>query len=214
VSPGTTGVTPGLAGVSPGTTGVTPGLAGVSPGTPGVTPGVAGAPPGTTGVTPGLAGVSPGTTGVTPGVADASLLRNASSTAPRAPTDIDMKTAIHRTLVALKLPEPIGLLIGVVKAILIAMTGNKQFQNPTPALPTVATALSDLENAQAAAQSRVKGATETRNAKRAALLLLVDALASYVKPSRTPIPKMRRRPSRAQRWGSARPRYALRASST
>jgi hypothetical protein len=91
-----------------------------------------------------------------------------------------MKTAIHRTLVALRLPDPIGLLISVVKAILIAMTGNTHFPNPTPTLATVDSAVSDLEKAEATAQSRVKGATETRNAKRAALLLLVDALASYV----------------------------------
>jgi hypothetical protein len=91
-----------------------------------------------------------------------------------------MKTAIHRTFVALHLPGPIGLLISVIKAILVAMTGNAHFPSPTPSLATVDSALSDLEKAEAAAQTRVKGATDTRNAKRAALLLLVDALASYV----------------------------------
>jgi hypothetical protein len=94
--------------------------------------------------------------------------------------DTHMKTSIHRSVVSLKLPDPIGLLISVVKAILIAMTGNTHFPNPTPTLATVDSAVSDLEKAEATAQSRVKGATETRNAKRAALLLLVDALASYV----------------------------------
>ena len=91
-----------------------------------------------------------------------------------------IKTSIHRSIVSLKLPRPIGLLISVLKAILVAMTGNARFLNPTPALATVNSALSDLEKAEAAAQTRVKGATDTRNAKRAALLLLVDALASYV----------------------------------
>jgi hypothetical protein len=91
-----------------------------------------------------------------------------------------MKTAIQRALVSLKLPEPIGLLISVVQAMLLAMAGNANFPSPTPALATVATALSDLEKAQSAALTRVKGAVDTRNVKRAALLLLVDALASYV----------------------------------
>jgi hypothetical protein len=60
------------------------------------------------------------------------------------------------------------------------MTGNAHFTSPTPTLAAVASAVSDLEQAQAAALGRTKGAVDTRNAKRAALLLLVDALASYV----------------------------------
>jgi hypothetical protein len=60
------------------------------------------------------------------------------------------------------------------------MTGNAHFTSPTPTLAVVTSAVSDLEQAQAAALARTKGATDTRDAKRAALLLLVDALESYV----------------------------------
>jgi hypothetical protein len=88
--------------------------------------------------------------------------------------------AIHRTNVTLRLPRPVGLFISLVKAMLVAMTGNKSFPSPTPSLSTVSTAVSDLETAQAAALTRVKGAVDTRNAKKAALALLVDQLASYV----------------------------------
>jgi hypothetical protein len=91
-----------------------------------------------------------------------------------------MKTSIQRSLVVLHLPKPIGLLVSVVQAILLAMTGNARFPSPSPTLAIVAAALADLVKAESTAQTRTKGATETRNAKRAALLLLVDALRAYV----------------------------------
>ena len=84
-------------------------------------------------------------------------------------------------MVALHLPVPIGLLISFVRTVILAITGDKaHFPNPTPALATVDTAVSDLEKAEAAVQARVKGATEQRAAKRAALVQLVDALGNYV----------------------------------
>jgi hypothetical protein len=91
-----------------------------------------------------------------------------------------MTTTIHRPVVSLRLPGTVGLLIALVQAIIQAMTGNALFPNPTPALATVAAALAELVKAEAAAQTRTKGSIETRNAKRAALLLLVDALRGYV----------------------------------
>jgi hypothetical protein len=61
------------------------------------------------------------------------------------------------------------------------MAGNiAQFPNPTPTLKAVDSAVSDLEKAQAAVLARVKGSTEQRAAKRAALVQLIDALRSYV----------------------------------
>ena len=91
-----------------------------------------------------------------------------------------VKTTIHRAIVSLLLPKPIGLLVSVVQAIIEAMTGNPRFPSPSPALNVVAAALAELVTAQSAALTRAKGAVETRNAKRAALLLLVDELRGYV----------------------------------
>ena len=91
-----------------------------------------------------------------------------------------MMNKVHRVIVVLRLPEPIGLLISVVRAILVAMTGNAHFPSPTPTLASVDSAVSDLEKAQAAALTRVKGATDTRNTARKALIALVDELRSYV----------------------------------
>jgi hypothetical protein len=91
-----------------------------------------------------------------------------------------MKTMIHRCLVVLHLPGPIGLLVSVVQAILQAMTGNARFPTPTPTLATVAAALADLVKADAVAQTRAKGTAAARTAKRAILVQLVDALAGYV----------------------------------
>ena len=91
-----------------------------------------------------------------------------------------MMNRVHRVIVVLRLPDPIGLLISVVRAILVAMTGNAHFPSPTPTLASVDSAVSTLEKAQAAALTRVKGATDTRNTARKALIALMDELRSYV----------------------------------
>ena len=91
-----------------------------------------------------------------------------------------MKTMTHRTLVALKLPGSLGLFISFVRSVLLAIAGNPHFPNPSPPLATVDAAVSDLEKAQTAVQARVHGAVETRDAKRAALTQLVDALRVHV----------------------------------
>jgi hypothetical protein len=91
-----------------------------------------------------------------------------------------MTPTTHRIIAALNLPASVRLLIGIVRAVLLAMTGNAKFPSPTPALATVDAALSDLEKAQAAVDLRTKGATKTRNEKRAALVQLLDALKAYV----------------------------------
>jgi len=63
----------------------------------------------------------------------------------------------------------------------LAIAGHQAlFPNPSPALATIDSAVSDLEKAQAAVLARVKGATEQRAAKRAALVQLVEALRNYV----------------------------------
>jgi hypothetical protein len=82
--------------------------------------------------------------------------------------------------VSLDLSVVIAILISVVKAIVLAMTGNKAFPNPTPTLAEVAAAITDLETAQAAALSRVKGAVAARNDKRRALVALMQELKAYV----------------------------------
>ena len=91
-----------------------------------------------------------------------------------------MKTKNHKTLVALNLPRSLGLFIAFVRAVILAMTGNKYFPAPSPTLATVDAAVSDLEKAQAAVAARVKGSVEPRDAKRAALAKLVDALGVHV----------------------------------
>jgi hypothetical protein len=90
------------------------------------------------------------------------------------------KPTVHRAIVSLRLPSPVPLLIAVARAILLAMTGNAYFQNPTPTLAVFLAAIVDLENAESTAQSRTKGAVQARNDKRIALLLLLDELKSFV----------------------------------
>ena len=89
------------------------------------------------------------------------------------------KAAPH-SLVSLKLPTVVGLLIGFARAIIQALTGNPAFQHPAPTLVALSAATNDLETAQSAAHSRVKGAVEIRNEKRAALLTLLSELKAYV----------------------------------
>ena len=89
------------------------------------------------------------------------------------------KTAPH-SLVSLKLPTVVGLLISFARAIIQALTGAPAFPNPAPTLVALSAATNDLEIAQSAAHSRVNGAVEIRNEKRAALLTLLSELKAYV----------------------------------
>ena len=86
----------------------------------------------------------------------------------------------HRSIVSLKLPRaPVSLAafaIGVVKS----MTGNALFPAPVPTLAAVTQAINDLQAAEPAAQSRVKGAVTTRNEKVTALVALLQQLKAYI----------------------------------
>jgi hypothetical protein len=86
----------------------------------------------------------------------------------------------HRTVVSLKFPAPVLALIALAKAILQALTGNNAFPTPDPPLLTIQAAITDLENAEAAVQTRAKGAVATRNEKRAALVALLQQLKGFV----------------------------------
>ncbi len=87
---------------------------------------------------------------------------------------------IHRSLVALALPKAVPALISYAEQIVKAMTGNPSFTAPSPTLGTVAQAIADLQSAEAAALSRVKGAVLARNDKHSALIKLLQLLKSYV----------------------------------
>ena len=85
-----------------------------------------------------------------------------------------------RSLVSLKLPTVVGLLISLTRALVQALTGNPAFPNPSPTLAVLSAAINILETAQTAALTRVTGAVEVRNEKRAALVKLLADLRAYV----------------------------------
>jgi hypothetical protein len=85
-----------------------------------------------------------------------------------------------RSIVTLKLPRQVPVLISVAKGIVQAFTGNASLPNPDPTLAAVNAAIADLETAQTEAQSRTKGAVETRNQKRAVLEALILRLKVFV----------------------------------
>jgi hypothetical protein len=88
--------------------------------------------------------------------------------------------SLHRTLVSLKLPTKVPTFITYAQGIVMGMTGNPSFPSPTPPLSTVTQAIDDLQVAETAALSRVKGAVATRNEKRMALVQLLQPLKAYV----------------------------------
>ncbi|HEY1694409.1 MAG TPA: fibronectin type III domain-containing protein [Polyangiaceae bacterium] len=87
---------------------------------------------------------------------------------------------IHRVLVSLALPLKVALLISYTLNILQKMTGNPAFPTPVPPLSAISAALTDLQTAEAAALNRATGAAAARNAKRAALVALLQQLRTYV----------------------------------
>ncbi len=89
-------------------------------------------------------------------------------------------TTVHRCIAVLKLPAQVALIISIAKAIIVALTGNKSFPSPQPALAVISAAIAELETAEASAQSRLKGAVAARNEKRTALVKLLEQLRGYV----------------------------------
>jgi hypothetical protein len=90
------------------------------------------------------------------------------------------KTVTKTPSAILKLPTRMADVITYAQGIVKAMTGNASFPAPTPTLAVISTAISDLQTAETAAMSRVKGAVAVRNDKRAALVKLLKQLKAYV----------------------------------
>ena len=86
----------------------------------------------------------------------------------------------HRSTITLSLPKKVPALIVYAENIVKRMTGSPAFPNPTPTLAAVTAALDDLRVAEAAALSRAKGAVATRNAKRTALVAVLQGLRTYI----------------------------------
>jgi hypothetical protein len=89
-------------------------------------------------------------------------------------------TQTHRSVAVLKLPNKVSGLAAISQQMVTSMTGNAAFPSPVPALATVTSAISDFQTAEAAALARTKGAAATRNAKRKALVQLLEQLKTYV----------------------------------
>ena len=84
------------------------------------------------------------------------------------------------SVAVLKLPNKVSGLAAIAQQMVTSMTGNAAFPSPVPALATVTSAISDFQTAEAAALARTKGAAATRNAKRKALVRLLEQLMTYV----------------------------------
>ncbi len=82
--------------------------------------------------------------------------------------------------VTLQLPKSVPPLIVYAQGIVKRMTGNTSLPNPAPPLTEVTSAINDLQTAEAGALARTKGAVAVRNAKRTALILLLQQLRGYI----------------------------------
>jgi hypothetical protein len=91
-----------------------------------------------------------------------------------------MTVSMHRTLAARKRPQATPALIVFVEAILVAMTGNPYFPDPTPSLGTVASALAVLRAANLERQTGTRGTATARNAKQTPVVSLLNRLKAYV----------------------------------
>jgi hypothetical protein len=90
------------------------------------------------------------------------------------------KTNTRHSFVILKLPLSVPAFITYARGIVTRITGNPSIPNPTPSLAVLTAAINDLQVAEAAAQSRLKGAVDTRNDKRTALVLLLRQLRGHI----------------------------------
>jgi hypothetical protein len=84
------------------------------------------------------------------------------------------KSVGHPTI-ALALPKSVPALISHAQGIVKRMTANPAFPNPTPTLAVIIAAINDLQIAETAGLSRIKGAVVARNEKRTALVGMLQA---------------------------------------
>jgi hypothetical protein len=91
-----------------------------------------------------------------------------------------MTRSMHKTLVALNLPENAGELRASVGVILTSMTNNPDFPDPVPTLAEVKAALDAFHAGTIEAMTRAKGKATARDEKRDVLLDLLDRLRAYV----------------------------------
>ena len=86
----------------------------------------------------------------------------------------------HRPIAVLVLPKTVPALITYAQSVATAMTGNPSFPTPTPTLAAVTAGITALQQAEALALARTKGAAEARNNKRADLVTLLQQLRGYI----------------------------------
>lgn len=123
----------------------------------------------------------------------------------------------HRSLAALKLPKAVPALVSYAQGIVTGMTSNPHFPSPVPTLAALSQAISDLQAAETAALTRVKGAVAKRNELRTTLISLLQQLRGYVQVTADANPEngasiiesaglvIKKTPSRAPRTFSAKP---------
>jgi hypothetical protein len=82
--------------------------------------------------------------------------------------------SVRRPTIALALPKSVPALISYAQGIVKRMTANPSFPNPNPTLVAVMGAINELQIAETAALSRIKGAVVLRNEKRTALIGVLE----------------------------------------
>jgi hypothetical protein len=90
------------------------------------------------------------------------------------------QTKTPRSIVALAFPKRVAALISLAKAIAEGLTGNASFPNPDPSVASINKAIADLEAAETAAKTRLAGAVDTRDQKRADLIALLQGAKAFV----------------------------------
>jgi hypothetical protein len=88
--------------------------------------------------------------------------------------------SIHRSTVTLRLPKSVPALIVYAQGIVKRMTGNPSFPSPAPTLAAVMTAINELQIAETAALSRIKGAIAVRDEKRVTLVTLLQQVRAHI----------------------------------
>lgn len=87
---------------------------------------------------------------------------------------------MNRLVAVRKKPKSHGRFLSFARNVILRITDNSNFPEPKPTLKTLQAAVSDLEKAQASVHARVRGAVDSRDAKRSKLEQLLDVLRMYV----------------------------------
>ena len=93
---------------------------------------------------------------------------------------MSISNLVNRVIAVLKISRSIAALISYAKSIVSAMTDNKYFPDPSPALAVITNNITELETAESIAHTKVIGSVQARDVKKQVLINSLRSSLAYI----------------------------------